>query len=319
MKSYSLQLLLLTSFLFIMPTLHAQKKIRGQIKNKTTQSSLSNVTLKWLKANIATQSNAKGFFELERSTKAEDTLFFNAIGYEMLKIPAVGFTNGQSVYLQESNVTLNEVIIAKKKQKQKTATLGRFNDAYADVITTGNHFINYNGPVNLKESYITAKLFNNKNKPSLLQSIKIERNSTFNVFTNKLHYESNISFKVHVYDVDTLNGGPGIELYPGGWLVDNPGDIKTIELNVGQHYILLRSEVFFIAIEWLPLPMNEHFVMDINRITAFYEPSILGYLHRDHRRGIPLWSLFKDTWEPTVLRNGGRYTDLAISATVKYE
>jgi hypothetical protein len=100
------------------------KNISGFVGAQSEKTALPYVTVSVLNTQTATYSNEKGFFSI--SCKDSDTIHFSSIGYETINIPVLSIIKKDSVFLNQSNITLNEIVITNDipEKKRKSEWVG---------------------------------------------------------------------------------------------------------------------------------------------------------------------------------------------------
>ena len=277
-----------------------QSSISGKVVNSKTKLAIPFATVGLLKENIGTNSSEEGYFQLTSNKLVlTDTLILSSVGFKTLKLPVDFNEKTEMIYeLIEQVSILNEVIVSYKKEWTST-TLNDFSSC-------GNSFTT-------SSCYQTqlAQHFQVEEENSLLTEIKICR-----IGIPILDPEKTI-FRVRIYDIDTLTKSPSRDLCDQ--VIEVKTRSKTIHLNLDKYKIHIPGKHFFVAIEWLKIPLNENkskMKIDgkvVEHIT--YRPSI-GWTDNLNSK-MEAWMLdYKNVWRP--MWSVKNKTSVSIAATVKY-
>ena len=277
-----------------------QSSISGKVVNSKTKLAIPFVTVGLLKENIGTNSSEEGNFKLT-SIKlfSTDTLIFSCVGFNTLKLP-VNFNEKSEVTYEliEKFSILDEVIVSSKKDWNFI----RLND----FSKCGNSFITSSG-----FQTQLAQHFQVKEENSILTEIKICRMSIAILDPEKT------IFRIRVYGFDSLTKSPSTDLCDQ--TIEVKTRSKTINLNLEKYKIHIPDKDFFVAIEWLKIPLNENkskMKIDgklVEHIT--YRPSI-GWTDNLNPK-MEAWSLdYNNVWRPMWKMNNK--TSISIAAKVKY-
>jgi hypothetical protein len=298
----------------------------GQVINSVTDIAIPSVTVKLLRERVATQTNERGYFSLAyESHEKNDTLQFSCVGYKPFKLPVSAYLPHVLIALEAANTELNEVLINNKKVKQ--IILGRFFNY--DLKNSGRSNLYYHVTQVVAQRTPLAKLFTAPQANAILTSIALGRQDlpkspTFAV-RNKY-----TKFLIHVMAADDL-GRPGDVLFTKN--VSLSDNSARVDIDLSKEYIVIPSEKFYVAIEWLITPYNEIFevsnspkldwvtkrgyqmLKDASEYRVSYQPFLIGYMNEKTLQPAVLYTKVGHSWQAT---QGYDPWDLALSVTVHY-
>lgn len=286
-------------FLFLLLPIGAaaQKTYTGTIINKRTRDKVPFATVGLIKENIGTNADEQGNFTLvSKDEKPGDSLIISSVGYETLKLTAGSFPD-HIIPLQEKQGYLKDVTVT-ARQKWTYETLGKTGDCGSNAVTT------------LGSQVQIARIFHAPVDDAILSQVWICKTDHKTIF------------RLRVYDMDTLTKGPSHELCDQVIEIKTSDKIVTVDL---ERYKIHIPRDFFVAIEWLRIPYNEHrFKTKVNGETkewVEYRPYIgapAADFHATQKilpgQNMEVWSLdYKNTWFPFWPTSY-----IYISAIVKY-
>jgi hypothetical protein len=345
MMNLSYRHILIYCCCFLPVTVFAQKVYEGQVVNASTEAPLEKATVLLLKAKIAISTNNQGYYRLVvNESVAYDTLQISYIGYKTYLLPVTKYKPKMFILLIPADNKLNQVDI--KGDKTKTVVLDKFNVAdikdlrtelmTKDGIVMGGYFT-----TPIWTTGILAKLFEAPQTNVKLNTIDIGRRelsipaspedlplATASKYTR---------FLVHVILPDAVTGKPGKTIFTKEVsLTDNA---LKITLNLKDQNIIIPTTKFFIAIEWLLIPVNEIVQLNVGnkadkskagggqkleetaRYTLYYQPFMVLY---NSDKGAVGWILadnkpwrFMDHRSPHPSRLHPN-KNIALSATIVY-
>ena len=125
-------------------------------------------------------------------------------------------------------------------------------------------------------------------------------------------------FRLRFYDMDSVTKAPSADLC--GQVVQVKTDKEVIDVNVESYNIHITGTDFFVAVEWLSIPYNQHYFPSPRdgKILPAYRPNICiknsGH-PAPHEAGeeAPVWVFSRSKWE--VFSPAENAT---IGATIKY-
>jgi hypothetical protein len=276
-------------FLLLPISSYAQVIFNGKVVENFTGNAIPYATIGLVKQNVGTNANEKGEFIIASKQPDIDTLIISCIGYTTVRLPVKELKANPTVSLTVSEKRLRTVVI---KNKWTYGEVGKYN-GYKDCFTSNGY-----------QSQV-AKKFTAPFANTFLEAVQIR--------TTKSQGES--MFRLRIYDVDSLTKGPGEELTDTLIQVNAQKGMTLIDMSPYQ--VWLPRNYFFVAIEWLLIPFNEH------RFSAKYEGSKQEFLNYNpcicfttDPPSVPdeMWGLaYSGKWQ-----RQSQYYSLAISATVKY-
>ncbi len=320
--------IIITLMLWVLPLIsHAQQVYEGQVINAVTEEPLANATAALIKANTATASNNQGYYRLiVEKTLTTDTLVFSFVGYKTYRLPVSDYQNRMFIRLEPANNQLAQVNIG--ADKIKTLTIEKFS--YADIKDLRGR--NYYTTFPYYTIGLFAKQFEAPNADAKLTKIKLGRRASFDIPVDINDYPRTTSnklarFLIHVMTADPVTGTPGKKIFTKEInLTDNS---LLITVDVSKEHIIIPGKKFFIAIEWLSIPLNEVVNLDIgekiknirevgekatedvSRYTIIYQPFLVIITHLSK---VPAWTS-KDgiKWDQII-----QGSEIALSATITY-
>lgn len=228
---------------------YAQQVYEGQVIDKTTEVALSNVNVKLAKQRLRTQTNEQGYFKLTvANSSSNDTLDFSLVGYKTYRLAASDYQKQMFILLQTSDTQLNEVVISGKKTKP--TILEEF--AYSDLKRTDIKLYKQDETLFYTIAAYAKRFQAPKANASLInvQFGRRDQEEPRRATTNK-----STRFNICVFSVNEISGAPEHVLFKKEIsLSDNS---LKINVDLRKENIVLPSESFFIAIEWLRIPYNE--------------------------------------------------------------
>ncbi|GAA4315310.1 hypothetical protein GCM10023149_11860 [Mucilaginibacter gynuensis] len=249
----------------------------GNVTDKKTKAPLAYVTVTLIKENIATSTDEKGAFRLaSRKAQANDSLLFTFVGYIPVKIAAEALAKKRTIIMEEDEVILNQVNITSKEVKKKELKLNSFSVYDPGFTAMPDFYLNY---------VQVARKFISPNDISILKSVRVARLIRFpNDMASYNYKNGRTRFRIRIYDVDTLTGGPGKDICRDTIELQNNRN-TFIEVDLSESKILITHKAFFIAVEWLLIPYNE-------TITTAYEA--YNDEVKNHKRGFARYTLEYD-------------------------
>ncbi|GAA4085185.1 carboxypeptidase-like regulatory domain-containing protein [Mucilaginibacter panaciglaebae] len=251
----------------------AQRVYEGQVVNKVTEAPLKNATVALLKAKLAVATDDQGYYKLVvNKPVTNDTLQFSFVGYDTYLLPAANYQPKMFIPLTPANNRLKQVDIA--GNKIKTLTLYKFNVSdikdirfelmTKDGLVRGGY---YTTPVYTNGTF--AKQFEAPQVNVKLNTIDLGRRDR-DIPTSPEDYPLATSskymrFLIHVILPDSA-GALGKTIFTKEVYISNGALKITIDLKDKQ--IIIPTTKFFIAVEWLPIRINEVIYLNVGRKTA---------------------------------------------------
>ncbi len=275
----------------------AQSTFTGTVIDKKNAAKLPFATVSLVKENIGVNSDENGYFVLKtHHLIADDTLVISSVGYVSKKIAVSIADSNLNIRLDEQIATLDEVVID-PNYKWTTSTLN-------DFANCGDHFIATSGYMQQ-----AAQQFHISKEYARLVKLRICRAPG---------RPGKSTFRIRVYDIDTLTGGPGIDLCDK--VIEVKSGNATVKVNLESYNISIPHQDFFVAIEWLKIPGNEQEIKHENPNVPpdykMYSPSI-GWQDQTEPQPEGWFLNYNGTWKQLNYTFKNRKT-LLIAATVKY-
>lgn len=229
----------------------AQATYEGQVIDKATENTLPGVTVTLQKAHILTMTNSQGHFSLVvKNEIPNDTLIFTYVGYNTYRLAVAKYEQQMFVPLQPGSALLKEVSIA--ADKIKTVVLGKFNMADIKEVDT-KAYKYFTLPLTFR---YYAKFFEAPQANSVLTMIKLGRRDFGNDSGLEFHTVSKYTrFLIHVLTANPDNGEPGTPFFTKEISLTDNSQMVTIDLSKDK--VVIPGNKFYIAIEWLIIPLNE--------------------------------------------------------------
>lgn len=297
MRSVKYPLLLCFS-LFVPLLLFCQKTYQFRLIDQVSKQPVPYATVGLMKQNTGASTDMKGMLSLKNITDPLDSIIVSCLGYETLRFPLsiLSIDNPNVLALMPLQYVLQEITIKPEKLSEpiilnkidrKKYKFGRLGGTYSSQIAR-----KFTVPSDPENQYLLKSLsYFMKNSPG----------------------DQISNFRVRIYQVNPLTGGPGADLLTSPIIrtVTKKDEVITVDLQPYQ--ILVDSSSFFVALEWLKTDANTMMmtVKGQKKEPAYLPP--LGIRQIDKNFDLA-WDLtYKNTWAP-LFTNFSR--DLAISAEV---
>lgn len=221
----------ITIFLFcflVQPAL-AQYELSGIIINQTTRQPVPYATIRSVQTGVVVDSDEKGVFRI--TAFKQDTLVIRCIGYKEKRILSDSRTGGDTIYMEENPVMLDEVFVG----RSETRIFGILNKKFGSS-RVGGSSAERSEIVTLIEIPDSARLF------------RINK-----VFIKARRFDRDNPIRLRIYSINA-DGLPGEELLKESVIISkNNFDRKkqVILVDVQKQNILLRGESFFVGIQWI--------------------------------------------------------------------
>jgi hypothetical protein len=286
----------------------AQDVYDGQVIDKVTQLTIPGVTVTLQKARVATATNQQGYFKLSvENAIPDDTLVFTSVGYNPYKLPIANYERQMFITLQPGNTMLNQVNI--NNRKIKPITLGHFN--WADVKEVNARVYQYfTMPFFHQQWSSYAKFFEAPQKNATLTMVKLGRRDFDSAPQSMITSTKYTRFLLHVLTINPDTGLPGKAIFTKEISLTDNSQLITIDFSKDK--IVIPGTKFFIAIEWLIIPLNEvisleysqkvekfrkngtQLIFDAAEYGTQYQPSLVLYTRYHSER--PWLRLGKMSW-----------------------
>jgi len=292
--------------------LHAQQKINTfHVVDSLTKKAVPSVSISIVRAKLAISTEKDGVFSIPGDlSKMRDTVIINAQGYVSYKTmlhQLNGIDSLKLLRIEHQTVPIDSI----GKQEIVLNSVKKADVAYYAGLHTETAKFDY---------LQLAQQFHLPKAGAYLKKINIIR-LAFNI-----SYESQrdavgmevTRFRLRIYEVDTLKGGPGTELSKRVIEISNK-DNQSLGINVSNYGIKIPGKSFFIAIEWMRDFTNQGYVMlqeKSGRTVQLvdYRPAI--GIHPVKGKILNIWGLdLNRQWKPYTYFSPD-FTDLAITAVV---
>lgn len=249
--------LILSFLLTQLPTLVFAQTISGQVLSSSTGTPFAGVTIRLLLSKVVAQTNDFGEFVVRKNSLYEiDTLSISYLGYTEIRIATNLLPKGNIFDLHEDPKSLRGVdVIAGKTYK---AILGAFS--YADVaytlqMDTAQSFVSAKFPI--------AKMFVADSGHFKVDGVEIGRfvenaNHGKPLFYDLKRHNPKAIFNLYFVKADATGKPeplPQALKVPVNW--DHIQAVNRIDLT--RFGIKPEQQVFYIAIEWLPILPNRNY------------------------------------------------------------
>ena len=225
-KTRSIRHLIFFHFFFLFFGL---AQTNGTVVNEKTQKPIDFVNI-WIEDfEESTFSDASGFFSIQ-SNNEKNTIVFDAVGYEILKLPIAKVND--TVFMQPIDFMLQEVVLRQRKNKKKL-TINKIK----------KKDIEYYGGSSNEHSWIVAQLFPYQ---EIYNGFPFLNKISF--FNMDIDNTDAFKFNVRIYDVDD-HGKPGNCLTTENIFCFPKNGKQTSVVDVSAFNIEIPKNGFFIAIE----------------------------------------------------------------------
>lgn len=281
-------------FLLFPLTSAGQIFFKGLVVDKETKQGIAFATVGIVKQNIGTNADEEGRFTISIASTTNDTLIISSIGYKTKLVPLK--TNSATTFeLEPKSATLNEVIVV-GNYNWKTIILGQYSNC-------GSHYYTTSNSINQVARHFKAPKAN-----TFLKEVEICK------YGIAIIDPARTKFRVRIYSMDTLTNTPSKDLCDSVIELDVTG--RHIKVNLERYNIKLADQDFFVAVEWLRIPMNEEKNKSKFRgqkvVYNTYSPLLAIKDKTSENSNFQSWQLdYNGKWRPF------RWTAM-ISATVRY-
>jgi hypothetical protein len=278
----------------LLPLISVGQGLTGTVVNSETKEGVPFATIGLVKQNTGTNADEKGHFTLNTTPAPNDSFIVSSVGYETLKIAADNTTSGIKFELKPKVATLKEVIVEGNYQWKRT-TLGQSSDCGSHYYTTGT-------AINQVAQHFKAAEAN-----TYLSEVEICK------YGIAIIDPARTKFRIRIYSMDTVTRQPSIELCNKIIELDVSG--RRVKVNLDKYNIFIPGQDFFVAVEWLRIPLNEQ-----KSKTRLDGRNIVVY--STYTPLLAIKEVENSNWENWHLDYTGKWHKfrwkLMISATVKY-
>ncbi len=306
---------------------------KAQLKNNTfhivdtqTLKPIASATIAILRAGLSITTEKDGIFSIPGDlSEMRDTVAISAQLYITLKMPLASLSKLDTIKLQQQDITTAET----RLMVNADTLLNNYNR-----FDVGNYVGLHTGKGEFKYLQIAQK-FDAPQSKTWLKKIDIERlafhfdkfkplpTKGTSILNGQYEYTEleHTKFRLRVYDVDLVTGGPGKDLCNKIIEIKSRED-NLLSINLKSYNIVIPNKSFFVAVEWMRDYMNMGLVhIDYNngaKMKAYtnYRPAV--GLSPSKGGSLNIWALNLNQRWSLYTDHSPDFTDLAIKATVSY-
>ena len=290
-----MRILLLLLFPVVVP---AQSVLSGWVVDAKTKQPVAFATVGLIWTNSGVTATEAGQFTIGSvQSLQKDTLVVSCVGYQTKKI-AVKDLPGDSIRIELDAFVQELTPVVVGKRDWNYVRLNEYSSAGS--LNSGTR-----GYAQL------AQYFSAPEAGAMLHSVQLCRLDAAIFGLDKT------IFRLRIYDIDPLTGGPGADLCQR--IIEVNTGKRTVRVALDSLQIMIPRKEFFVAIEWLKLPINE--MQEKTKMTdgkrlayTGYRPSI--YFSNVQTPQVNYWmKLYNGKWQ-RISKTLGK-TNLAMMAIVK--
>ncbi|MES2428545.1 MAG: hypothetical protein V4560_16305 [Bacteroidota bacterium] len=306
--------LILISCIFSLSTQAQQKLNTFHLVDEETGLAIPSVSIAIVKARLSITTEKDGIFNIPGDlNKMRDTIIFSRQNYTSLKMPLRGLNGMDTIKLRKVQSEGKEV-----KTSFKNDTLlnnyEKLDIGYYAGLHTGYEEFNY---LQLAEQFQSPKA------GAMLKNVTINRLAFYLNKVSQYNYTEmeHTKFRIRVYDIDPVTGGPGKDLC-NEIIEVKSNDQKKMNTNLKSYKIIIPNKTFFVAVEWLRdfynLGLVQIYSPELKKTVNLvnYRPAI--GLSPIKGKKLNIWALnINNEWKLYTYHSPD-FTDLAIKAAVQY-
>lgn len=293
-----MRILLLLLFPFVVS---AQSMLSGWVVDAKTKQPVAFATVGLIRANSGVTATEAGHFTLGTvQSLLKDTLVVSCVGYQTKKIAVKNLT-GDSIRIELDAFVQELTPVVVGKRDWNYVRLNEFESC---------------GTIGIGSNAITtqlAQLFTAPQEHSILHSVQICR------FSIPIIAPQRAIFRLRIYAMDSLTRKPSRDLCTQ--VIEVKTSSKNVLVDLSPYNIVIPNKEFFIAIEWLKIPINEETVLERTKdgkkkISIELKPTIFW---AGGKTSIPseVWMMsYTNKW--FKVHTSGDRSSLAITPTVKF-
>lgn len=261
--------------LLLFPALaFGQKNCTGSVIDETTGKPVPYASIGLVKQNRGVSAGEDGTFRIEVLFPAADSFRISSVGYEPKLVAVAGWKDGTPVTLKQKG-PLDEVVILSHRPQQ-VYTLNRFG-----------HCSSHWHWVGLEAVYQRAQRIESPEPGLFLNGLELCKDGSESIF------------RIRIYDVDPVTGGPSRDL--ADTVIEVRSKESHVSIDLETYRIAIPGKAFFVAIEWLFIPFNEDVQVTRHKGKkvehTYYKPAMRSVNDRHLKPG-HLWQMnFRGTWE----------------------
>ncbi|MFD1552961.1 hypothetical protein DNU06_15845 [Putridiphycobacter roseus] len=214
---------------------------QNQIIDSESKEPVSYAYIKSINKLKGVISDYNGFFVLDSSFRALDSIIISCIGYNNGHFAVRDIIKNKAVELNPSTQNLSEVMVTAKKMKYQRKNLGITKKPkktrFPDYVSTGK-----NGEE--KATWIP----NEYSVPGYLKNI--------NVYVSDLGYPD-AYFRIHVYACNEFETKPDKELTKSNIIASATTGNEWVTIDMSNEHIQVGENGCFIGIEWFDSPKSK--------------------------------------------------------------
>lgn len=271
----------------------AQITYRGTLAEAGTSKPVAYASVALKKKNTGVNANEQGAFSFTCPEGWTDTVIISCVGYRSLLLPLNEWKDNAQILLERNERILRPVVV---KTNWKYQDIGNFT-------VKPDHFF-----TSLGNQYQVARRFSAPVAEAWLDKVIIAVGKR----------GGSTMFRVRVYDLDRVTGGPGQELTDSVITVTSRGKTETVDIL--PYLVYLPQQEFFVSVEWIQTPGNLHLlkakVKGGTEMERMYYKPFICLTKNDTPRPNEIWGLFySGKWEPIYATGED---GLGIAAKVRY-
>jgi len=309
------KVLILIACIFSICAQAQQKLNRFHLVDQESGLAIPSVSVAIVKAKLLMTTEKDGIFIIPGDLKRmQDTIMFYVQNYLSLKIPLRELSNVDTIKLRKNVYSGNNKMKTSFKNDTLLNDYNRLDITYYAGLHNGDSEFQY---LQLAEQFDVPKA------GMLLKNVVINRLAFYQYYITQ--YENTeleyTKFRIRLYDVDAITGGPGKDLC-NEIIEVKSSDQKQKDINLKSYNIVIPNKTFFVAVEWLRDYYNLELVRIYNpgrkKMVSFvnFRPAI--GISPEKSKKLNMWALnLNHMWKPYTSYSPD-FTDLAIKAVVDY-
>jgi hypothetical protein len=304
-------------------TVNAQQKTNSfHIVDSATLKPVPAVTIAIVRAALSITTEKDGVFTIPGDLSSmRDTVVIYTQNYNPVRMALAGL-DGRDTIKISMQATAGQVAKLSFKNDTLINDYNRFDVGNFVGLHIGNGEFKY---------LQIAQRFEASRAGTVLKNVNIERLAFYLNKSKEVppsgkngQYEyselEHTTFKLRVYDVNPVTGGPGADLCDKLIEIKSRDD-KKLATNLTRYNIFIPGKVFFVAIEWMRDYANMGYVHINDKLGGYkghanYRPAIgLSPTKGDK---LNIWALNLNQQWSLYTYHSPDFTDLAIKATLGY-
>lgn len=309
------KVLILTACIFSICAQAQQKLNRFHLVDQESGLAIPSVSVAIVKAKLLMTTEKDGIFIIPGDLKRmQDTIMFYVQNYSSLKIPLRELSNVDTIRLRKNVYSGNNKMKTFFKNDTLLNDYNRLDITYYAGLHNGDSEFQY---LQLAEQFDVPRA------GMFLKNVVINRLAFYQYYITQ--YENTeleyTKFRIRLYDVDAITGGPGKDLC-NEIIEVKSSDQKQKDINLKSYNIVIPNKTFFVAVEWL----RDYYNLGLVRIYNPGRKKMVNFVNFRPAIGISpekgkklnMWALnLNHVWKPYTSYSPD-FTDLAIKAIVGY-